>query len=130
MRPRDLGRCVAWLCVAACLPAVGVGCGCGKRSPKADGISQLRLTRVRWSSEPRKAVCYVVAEIENTGKTPVRKVRVTARLLSGSGKTRGENNAFPEDIRPGEKRVLYMTVTTHGAFRRVDLSFHGPKEKG
>jgi len=130
MRASGLSRCVAWFCAVGLLSAAVAGCGCGKRTPKADSLGQLRVTRLRWAQEPRKAVCYVAAEIENTGKTSVREVRVTATLLSGGGKSRGTNNAFLKDIKPGERRTLYMSVTTTGAFRRVTLSFHDPQEKG
>ena len=122
-----------WIAAAAAawlLAPLMAGCGCGKQEAKADGISQLRQTRLRFAKEERKALCYVVAEVENAGRLPVREVKVTATLKGKSGKPRGVNHTFLRNVQPGEKRLVYMTVTTHGDFYRVELSFHDPRERG
>jgi len=106
--------------VLVALSVVAAGCGCGKRGGESGGIGQLRQTRLRFAADERKATCYIVAEVENVGKLPVRKARVTATLTSRGGRSRGLNHAFVRDIGPGEKRTLYMTVTTHGAFHNVE----------
>jgi hypothetical protein len=109
------------------LSVAAAGCGCGRRGGKAGGAGQLRQTRLRFASDEKKATCYVVAEVENTGRLAVRKARVTATLKSKGGTPRGSNNAFLKDLKPGERRTLYMTVATHGPFSRVELSFHDPE---
>jgi hypothetical protein len=129
MRACDARRWVAPVCVLLALGVLAAGCGCGKRGGKHASVDQLRVTRLRFATEKRKSTCYVVAEIENTGKLPGREAMVTATLKSKAGTPRGSNNAFPKDLKPGEKRVIYMTVETHGSFHHVDLSFHDT-EKG
>ena len=130
MAARETRRCVLVVGALVALGLVASGCGCGKRGGKYGGIDQLRQTRLRFAAEERKATCYVVAEVENAGKLPVREVKVTATLTSRSGRPRGLNHTFLRDIGPGEKRTLYMTVTTHGSFHRVELTFHEPDERG
>jgi hypothetical protein len=127
---RETGRYLLVAGAVAALVLVAGGCGCGKRSGKSGGIDQLRRTRLRFAADERKATCYIVAEIENTGKLAVRKVKVTATLRTRNGTFRGENHCFPRNIAPGEKRTLYMTVTTHAGFQRVELTFHDPDERG
>jgi len=128
MSVRDMRRFLLAVCAALALGLLAAGCGCGRRSAKYGGVDQLRQTRLRSSVEEQKATCYVVAEVENVGKLPVREAMVTATLKSRGGTRRGSNNAFLKDLRPGEKRVVYMTVATHGSFHRVELSFHDPDE--
>jgi len=130
MRLRDARRLAAATGVLLTLSLLAAGCGCGKRGGKHGSVDQLRVTRLRYASEERKATCYVVAEIENVGQLPIRKAMVTATLKSKSGVSRGANNAFPEGLQPGEKRTLYMTVATHGAFHHVELSFHAADGQG
>jgi hypothetical protein len=126
MTARDAKRCLAAACAVLLLGLALAGCGCGKRKAKSGAVSQLRQTRLRFAAEERKSACYIVAEVENAGPLAVREVQVTATLRTKTGKTRGLNHTFLRDLKPGEKRVLYMTVATHGAFHRVDLSFHEP----
>lgn len=118
---------VGGVLVALCLLASG--CGCGKRGGGSGAIGQLRQTRLRFVADERKATCYIVAEVKNAGRLPVREVKVTATLTSRDGRSRGLNHTFLRDIRPGERRVFYMTVTTHGSFHNVRLTFHDPDEK-
>ncbi|MBM3472069.1 MAG: hypothetical protein FJX75_02195 [Armatimonadetes bacterium] len=126
---RETTRYVLLVGALVALGFMAGGCGCGKRGGKSGGIAQLRQTRLRFAADERKATCYIVAEVENAGKLPVRQAKVTATLVSKSGRSRGLNYAFLRDMAPGEKRTLYMTVTTHGSFHRVELTFHGPKER-
>jgi len=115
-------RGFALACAAVVLSLAG-GCGCGNRRVPAAGPSRLRLTRLRFANDERKALCYVVAEVENAGQLPVREVKVTATLRSRGGQERGINYASLQDIQPAEKRVFYMTVTTHGRFHHVEVTF-------
>jgi hypothetical protein len=126
---RKTGRYVLAASAVAALVLAAGGCGCGKRGSKSGGIAQLRQTRLRFAADEHKATCYIVAEIENAGTLPVRKVKVTATLRTRNGTFRGENYCFPTNLQPGEKRTLYMTVTTHASFQRVELTFHDPDEK-
>ncbi|MBM3500792.1 MAG: hypothetical protein FJX74_19200 [Armatimonadetes bacterium] len=116
-------------CALLALSLLAAGCGCGRRGGQYGGVDQLRQTRLSFAPETRKATCHVVAEVENTGTLPVREAMVTATLKSKGGTRRGSNNAFLKDVQPGEKRILYMTVTTHGSFHRVELSFHDPNQR-
>jgi hypothetical protein len=124
-----LRRFVAALAAGAVVWSLA-GCGCGKQSEASGPIRQLRQTRLRFSTAEQEPVCYIVAEIQNTGTKAVREVEVTATLLSGSGKSRGLNRIFLHDIKPGEKQLFRMKVTTTGPFRRVELSFKDPRAKG
>ncbi len=130
MRVCDARRSAAAVCALLALALLATGCGCGKRGEKHGGADQLRQTRLRFAAEKRKATCYVVAEVENAGKLPVREAMVTATLKSRGGVARGSNNAFVKDMQPGEKRTLYIAVATHGSFHHVELSFHDPGERG
>jgi len=116
--------------VLVALSLLAAGCGCGKRGGESGGISQLRQTRLRFAADERKATCYIVAEVENAGTLPVRKVKVTATLTSRGGRSRGVNHTFLRDIGSGEKRTVYMAVTTHGSFHNVRLTFHDPDRRG
>jgi hypothetical protein len=128
MRACDARRWVAPVCALLALGVLAAGCGCGKRGGKHGRVDQLRETRLRFATEEHKSTCYVVAEIENAGRLPVREAMVTATLKSKGGTPRGSNNAFVKDVQPGEKRILYMNVATHGSFHHVELSFHEPGE--
>jgi hypothetical protein len=130
MRTCVPGRSLAAVCALLALGLVASGCGCGKRHGKWGSVDQLRQTRLRYAVEERKASCYIAAEVENTGDLPVREAVVTATLSSKSGKRRWYNTATLRDIRPHEKRSLYMTVGTHGSFHRVELTFSEPGKRG
>jgi hypothetical protein len=81
------------------------------------------------ASDERNRTCYLVAEVENTGRLPIRKAKVAATLMSAGGKPRGVNYHYLSDIQPGERRTFSMTIAAHGTFRDVELLFQEPDAK-
>lgn len=131
MRASRLWRCLSFRLLVGCLALVAAcpGCGCGRRPPGPGAASQLRQVRLMMAPDSRNRTCYVVAEVENAGRLPIRRAKVTATLMSAGGKARGMNHYFIADLKPGERRTFSMTVEAHGSFRDVVLSFHEPDEK-
>ncbi|MGQ9733102.1 MAG: hypothetical protein ACUVX8_17725 [Candidatus Zipacnadales bacterium] len=105
------------------------GCGCRREQPKFGSIQQLHVVRQRHWVDKQKRMCYIVAEIENSGKLPTPPAKVTATLKTKSGKERGLNHAFIESVAPGAKRILYMSATPYASFHRVEFSIHESRGK-
>ncbi len=105
------------------------GCGCGKRGSKHGTADQLRQTRLMFSPSEKGRTCYLKAEVENTGRLRIPRVKVTATLRSATGKPRGINHCFLKDVKPGERRMFSLTVSAHDSFKHVELSFSDPESK-
>ena len=108
----------------ACLIALPVGCK--KGDSKHGSAAQLRQVRLRHSQDAAGVTCYIVAEVENVGETPVKEAVATAVLHNRRGKEVGTNNFPLNDIQPGEVRLFSMTVSAHADFRTVELAFEDP----
>jgi hypothetical protein len=121
-----LTRCLLGVMVASALLTAS-GCGCGRRGSRYGTAEQLRQTRIMFSRDEKGRTCYIVAEVENTGKLPIPRAKVTATVKSGTGKPRGINNHVLQDMKPGERRTFSMTVSAHDSFQHVDLSFSDPE---
>lgn len=122
--PHPTGSLLAGMCVAAALQLAA--CGCDDGGARYGSPDQLRQTRLRFAPDGDGELCYIFAEVENTGELPVRAAKVTATLRSSRGKDLGINHHPLTNLEPGEKRAFSMKVTAHGKFSHVDLTFHDP----
>ena len=121
--PQRLG-----LLLAVLLPLAGSlsGCGCRHRSaPQAEGKAEstARITRVRWFEDETKERVSIRAEVKNFGPKTLKRVWITARLLSASRTTRGINHMWVHGLKPHEARTFSMSVMRHpGPFDSVELA--------
>jgi len=102
------------------------GCGCRHRAPAAaagEAESAARITRVRWFEDEKAERVFVRAEVKNYGPKTLKRVWITARLLSASRTTRGINHAWVYGLKPNEARTFSMSVMRHpGPLDSVELS--------
>lgn len=112
---------LAWLLAAQ---AGLAGCGCKKDTGKYGTPAQLRQNTLRYSADARSEKCYIVAEVENAGELPIKQVWVAATLKSRRGNPAGVNYYPLQKVDPGEKRTISLTVSAHGSFSRVEMTFH------
>jgi len=117
---------MAWLLAAQ---AGLAGCGCRKDTGKYGTPAQLRQDTLRYSADARGEKCYIVAEIENAGELPVKEAWVAATLKSRRGNEAGVNYYPLKDVAPGEKRTISLTVSAHGSFSRVEMTFHETRDE-
>ncbi|HJN14666.1 MAG TPA: hypothetical protein QGH10_04210 [Armatimonadota bacterium] len=131
MSPRQIGdrRIYLFLMGLACFPFMGAGCGCEKEETTEGSVSQLRQVRMRYSQDQHGDTCYLVAEVENAGTTPVSNGVATAALKNRRDKEMGKNHHPIGKLQPGERRTFSMTINAHADFRTVELTLHEPEEE-
>ncbi len=109
--------------------AISVSClGIAGCRGKEDGgtVEDLFIRRYRCNIDENHGVVRVVGEVENKGKRPVAEVEVRAIPCSPSGSRRGENMTVLRNIKPGERRIFSLTVTSHGRATSVQLELTRP----
>lgn len=109
-------------CLVGCL-LVG---GCRGKAPKGN-LEELLIASRRFNIDEDRGVARIYARLDNTGAGRFRRVEVHAILRSAGGDKRGENTLTLEDLRPHEKRVFGLTVTSHGRVSDVELEITKPE---
>ena len=109
-------------CLAGCL-FVG---GCRGKAAKAN-LDELLIASRRFNIDEERGLARIYARLDNTGEGRFQRVEVHATLRSAGGDKRGENTLTLENIKPHEKRVFALTVTSHGRVSDVELEIAKPE---
>ena len=110
------------VCLSGCL-LVG---GCRAKAPTAS-LDELLIANRRFNIDEDRGLVRIFARVDNAGEGSFKRVEVHATLRSAGGDKRGENTMTLEDVKPHEKRVFALTVTSHGRVADVELEVAKPE---
>lgn len=102
-------------------------CGCGRnREESAADLSALSISRYRVNFDSKHRTTRIMAELRNSGSTPVRKCVVVAILRGTTGEQQGSGRAVVEDIRPGQAKSFSIHMESRGKERDVEFQILPP----
>lgn len=100
--------------------------GC-PRATERGRLEELFISNRRFNMDEDRGIARLYGRLDNTGDARFRRVEVHAVLRAQNGDKRGENSVSLEHIKPHERRVFALTVTSHGRVADVELELQLPE---